>query len=98
MDLLAKTFERVTYSWFNEDNGEKNYHFKNIHVEIKESDYTIIYCINRSNRKGINHMIDRTKKTSNIYSDETRYKMYSDDKSFENAIKRIEKMAQKSQS
>jgi hypothetical protein len=40
-------------------------------------------------------MIERYKKGLFGFNDQ-RYKMYEDDKSFENAIKRIEKMAQKS--
>jgi predicted DNA-binding transcriptional regulator len=92
MDLLTQTFERVTYSWITEENGEKNYCFKIINLKIQIGDSTIIYSISRSNRKGIDHMIDRTKK-GEIYSNETRYKMYDNDKSFENAIKRIERMA-----
>ena len=45
MDLLTETFERVTYSWITEENGEKNYCFKIINLKIQIGDSTIIYSI-----------------------------------------------------
>ena len=88
MDLLSKTFEKNT----TKINGVHT--FKMVHVKIDE---TISYHIERTSLPNSEHMIERTKRVWEGFSDR-RYKLYSDDKSFENAIKRIEKMAQKSQS
>jgi hypothetical protein len=92
MDLLAKTFETTNSFYHIGDNGEKVYRFKTTHVEIDES---ITYHIQRVSIPNSSHLIERSKKGWGGFSDR-RYKMYNDDKSFENAIKRIEKMAQKS--
>jgi hypothetical protein len=93
MDLLSKTFEKST-TCFVGDNDEWVPTFKTAHVKIDES---ITYHITRCSSSNACHMIERSKKVFFGFSDK-RYKMYEDDKSFENAIKRIEKMAQKSQS
>jgi hypothetical protein len=93
MDLLSKTFEKST-TCFLGDNDELVHTFKMVHVKIDEN---ISYHIQRTSRPNYEHMIERSKKGWGGFSDR-RYKMYSDEKSFENAIKRIEKMAQKSQS
>ena len=91
MDLLSKTFEKST-NCSTLINGEWIPIFKTIHVKIDES---ITYHITRGSSSNSYHMIERSKKGLFGFNDQ-RYKMYSDDKSFENAIKRIEKMAQKS--
>jgi hypothetical protein len=92
MDLLSKTFERTAHCYHVGDNGEHIYTFKTTHVKIDE---LITYHIQRTSNSNCYHMIERSKKGWGGFSDH-RYKMYKDDKSFENAIKRIEKMAQKS--
>jgi hypothetical protein len=92
MDLLSKTFEKST-TCFIGDNGEWIPTFKTAHVKIDES---ITYHITRCSSSDTYHMIERSKKVWGGFSDK-RYKMYDDDKSFENAINRIEKMAKKSQ-
>lgn len=92
MDLLTQTFETKSFFYHIGDNGQKVYGFKMISVKIDES---ITYYIQRASRPSDSHTIQRSKKTWDIFKDR-RYKMYNDDKSFENAIKRIEKMAQKS--
>lgn len=86
MDLLSKTFEKSTTMI----NGVHT--FKMVHVKIDE---TISYHIERSCLPNYEHMIERTKRLGHGFSDR-RYKLYADEKSFENAIKRIEKMAKKS--
>lgn len=93
MDLLSKTFEKST-TCFLGDSGELVHTFKTVHVKIDE---TISYHIQRTSRPNYEHMIERSKKGWGGFSD-CRYKLYADVKSFEKAIKRIEKMAQKSQS
>ena len=90
MDLLSKTFEKSTNSSIL-SNGEWVPTFKTIHVKIDES---ITYHITRCSSSNLYHMIERYKKGLFGFNDQ-RYKMYNDDKSFENAIKRIEKMAKK---
>jgi hypothetical protein len=93
MDLLSRTFERTNYSYHIGDNGEQIYTFKMTSVKIDDS---TTYHIHRASRPNESHTIERSKKSWDVFRD-IRYKIYSDDKSFENAIKRIEKMAQKSQ-
>jgi hypothetical protein len=97
MDLLSKTFERVDYSYYIDDNGEKVFAFKTIRVNINEGEKSIVYSIRRNSNPGIYHMIERKEESVYLHDTNSRYKMYSDEKSFENGIKRIEKMAQKSQ-
>lgn len=92
MDLLSKTFERVTYTWHEDDNGDKVFAFRIASAKIDDE---ISYYIHRASRPNESHMIERSKKLGHGFSD-IRYKLYDDDKSFENAIKRIEKMAKKS--
>jgi hypothetical protein len=95
MDLLSRTFEKVDYIYEVDENGEKVFYFRTIGVKINTGKEMVSYYIHRcAMNRG--HMIERVSKLDSWFSN-TRYKIYSDDKSFENAIKRIEKMAQKSQ-
>jgi hypothetical protein len=91
MDLLTKTFERVDFCYHIEENGDKVYAFKTIEVRLNEGGKSIVYYIRRDSRDSVYHMIERKEESVYLHGNTSRYKMYKDEKSFENAIKRIEK-------
>jgi hypothetical protein len=93
MDLLTQTFERVNNAYYINENGEKVFAFKTIRVYINEGGKSIVYSIRRNSTPGIYHMIERKEESVYLHDTNSRYKMYSDEKSFENGIKRIERMA-----
>lgn len=94
MDLLAKTLERITYSFHIDETGKEVYAFKQVAVKIQNGSELITYYIRRESRPNVSHLIERVRKV-NDWQEETRYKLYKNEKSFENAIKRIEKIAEK---
>ncbi len=94
MNLLSRTLEKSDYVFTIINDGERIANFRYVIVRIENANEKICYSINRDSRDNC-HTIERSKKV-NSWSSERRYKLYEDVQSFENAIKRIEKICDKS--
>lgn len=88
--LLEKTFEKG--NCYNEIAGVKVFHFDFVHVAINTDDSKIVYTINRSHSSNGYHYISRNFKINTEREYKETKKLYTDEKAFENAILRIEKL------
>lgn len=92
MNLIEQSKQKVDYT-FTVIDGVKVYSFKTIGVNLSdENGNEIRYNITRSTSTQISHYIERNKRFGTFWNHSS--KIYDNDKSFENAIKRIEKLKQ----
>ena len=94
--LLEQSLEKMT-NCYSEINGVKHYHYTSVIATIKKDGETISYNITRSLRPSdpktpVYHLISRVVIKDGWVKGNGYSKLYRDDKSFEKAINRIQKM------
>ncbi len=93
MNILSKTFEKSESVFTIINNEERIANFKYVIAVIYERELRTTYTIHRDSRNNT-HTIEMSKRT-NPFDIQRRYKIYEDAESFEKAIKRIEKICDK---